>query len=167
MRKHKKLLVIGIVAALAIGTIAFGATALASDSDDDSDTYVSNLAANLGVEEDELEDAMQQALQETREEAREEALAQAVEDGLLTQEEADEIQAWWDARPETLDDPEVRQALRPNKAGDGTGACFRGAHPGPGMMRGGGMVCGGDMDIEKLVDHAVDRCQREIPEDFL
>lgn len=144
MMKHKKLMVVAILAALVVVVVAFSATAFAGSSDD-NETFISKVADTLGVDDDEVSEAMDQARQEMREEAQQEALAQAVEDGVLTQDEADEIQAWWDARPEVLDDVEVRQALHP-RAGHGMrGHC---GAPGHGMWGG---------DIEQLLDEAVDR----------
>lgn len=139
MMKHKKLMVVAILAALVVVVVAFSATAFASSSDDDAtpqEAFIGKVSDILGLEDEEVSGAMDQARQEMREEAQQEALAQAVEDEILTQDEADEIQAWWDARPEVLDDEEVRQALHP-RAHEGMQG-HRGA-PGHGM--------GGD-DIE-------------------
>ncbi|HEY83417.1 MAG TPA: hypothetical protein G4O01_09080 [Dehalococcoidia bacterium] len=64
------------------------------------------VAEILGVSEEELKEAFIQARQEMMEERWEEAfyrlLDKAVEEGLLTQEEADEIKDWWEQRPEAL-----------------------------------------------------------------
>ena len=153
MMKHKKLLVSGMLLTLVMLISVLGGTALASSSDDDggSQSFFGRIAEKLGLTEDELTEAVTETHQEMRQEARQERLAQAVEDGVLTQEDADEVQAWWDARPDVLSDPEVRQALHPR--GDfgrhaGFGGCDRR------MMHGGRM---GGGDIEGLLDGAVDR----------
>jgi hypothetical protein len=68
---------------------------------------LTRVAEILGIPEEDLIDAFQQARQEMMEERWKEAfyraLDKAVEEGLLTQEEADEIKAWWEQKPEALD----------------------------------------------------------------
>jgi len=117
---------------------AMGGTVLAGSSDDDggSQSFFSRIADKLGLTEDEVNEAAIEAQQEMREEAQQERLVEAVEDGVLTQEEANEIQVWWDARPEVLGDPEVRQALHP-KGGHGKHSRFGDCDLRGGMMMGG------------------------------
>jgi hypothetical protein len=122
MRKHKKLMVVSVLAGLALLMLALGSTAFASTDDDASPrgAFLSKVTEILGLEDGELSDAMDQAREEMREEAQAERLAHAVEDGVITQEQADEISAWWDARPEVLEDAEVRQALARTWAAEGS-----------------------------------------------
>jgi hypothetical protein len=72
-----------------------------------SSELLSRVAEILDISEDELSDAFVQARQEIMgehcDEAFHERLEQAVEDGLITEEEAEEIQEWWEQRPEALD----------------------------------------------------------------
>lgn len=58
----------------------------------------------LGIAPEELQDAVQQARSEHREDQLAERLASAVEEGVITQAEADEITSWLDAMPEALED---------------------------------------------------------------
>ena len=57
----------------------------------DGSGLVSDVAETLGVEEETVSDAISQAVKEARAEKLQEKLDQAVEDGKLTQEQADEI----------------------------------------------------------------------------
>ena len=56
---------------------------------------------NLDKEEQELLDAFSEARSELADEALTQHLARLVEDGKLTQEQADEYAEWWDLRPDT------------------------------------------------------------------
>jgi len=64
------------------------------------------VAGILGITEEELKEAFAQAREEMMEERCEETFYQlldkAVEEGLLTEEEAEEIREWWEQRPEAL-----------------------------------------------------------------
>ena len=117
MRKHWKLMLLALTAALCL-TMVLGATAFASTSDDDGDTqqtFIAKLAEKLGITEDEMDKAIVETRNEMEAEALAERLAEAVEEGLITEDDATDIETWWDSRPEVLDDPEVRQALRPDR----------------------------------------------------
>ncbi|MEE8362512.1 MAG: hypothetical protein V3S18_00415 [Dehalococcoidia bacterium] len=61
------------------------------------------VAQILGIERSDLDDAYDQARDEIRDEKQDARLADLVEDGVITQEQADEIRAWQDARPDALD----------------------------------------------------------------
>jgi hypothetical protein len=109
MRKRTKFLVVAIVAltALAVGLTT---TVLAQDSSSDQNgdnspqqTFTSKVASILGLEEEQVANAFNQACQEMRDEALEQRLQKAVENGCLTEEEADQILQWWQDRPETLE----------------------------------------------------------------
>lgn len=63
---------------------------------------LARVAQILGITEDELGNAFQQARQEMRGEAFLRWLDKAVEEGLITTEEYDEIVAWWEERPEAF-----------------------------------------------------------------
>lgn len=67
------------------------------------DIFISKVAGILGVTEEQLADAIEQARQEMRDEVLVKRLDNAVENGLITEDEAAEIQEWWDNRPAALD----------------------------------------------------------------
>lgn len=88
---------------------------------------LTKVAAILNIPEQKLQDAFQQASQELRAQKFDNALANAVKNGKITQDEADQIKAWCGQRPAALD------KLAPGKGlvGPGCGRFGRG-----GMMRG-------------------------------
>ena len=57
----------------------------------------------LGVTEQELRDAFKQAKSELKEERITPALDKVVENGKITQDEANQIESWWAQRPVALD----------------------------------------------------------------
>lgn len=81
----------------------------------ESSELLSRVAEILGISEEEMSDAFAQAKQEMMAERCEEAfyefLEQAIEEGLITEEEAGEIREWWEQRPEALDWTQLRNAF--------------------------------------------------------
>ena len=67
------------------------------------DIFISKVADILGLTEEQVADAIEQARQEMRDEVLGQCLDNAVENGLITEDEAAEIQEWWDNRPAALD----------------------------------------------------------------
>jgi hypothetical protein len=127
MRGKRKLALIGLAAVLGLAALGFGintalvaasdnatdqdsTTAVVSESDDtdakDSqfDTFVSKLADKLGLDEDTVAAAIKEVRQEMREEALAERLQEAVDEGTITQDEADQILEWMKSRPDALDE---------------------------------------------------------------
>ena len=66
----------------------------------------------LGIDQADLIDAFKQAQQEIRQEAFIRHLDKAVENGRITQSEADEIIKWWEQKPEVIKPGMVEHALR-------------------------------------------------------
>ena len=123
---RKKVIIIPVLVALVlVGTIA--GIALAQDESDSSsgNTLLAKVASILGIDQTTLEDAFAQAQKEMREEAMTNYLQEMVSEGKITQEEADQYETWWDARPNALD-----------KLGPGFefGGCGRGFHHGGGGL---------------------------------
>lgn len=92
-----------VVVALAVT----GGTVLAQDQPSDETTppkatFISRLAQNLGLDEATVRDAVQQTVREMEDERVKHRLDRLVEAGRLTQEEADEIYAWFQARPDAV-----------------------------------------------------------------
>jgi hypothetical protein len=77
--------------------------------------FLSNLADTLGVTEEQLTDALKQLQQERQEER----LQEAVENGTITEDEANQIREWWQNRPAALD--KLRPAGRPLEGMGGNG----------------------------------------------
>lgn len=79
------------------------------------DELLSRVAAKLGISEEELSDAFAQAkediMAERGEQAFDELLDRAVEEGLITEEEAAEIAGWWEQKPEAFNRAMLRNAF--------------------------------------------------------
>ena len=102
MRKRWILIPVALVAmALAVATAGV-ALAHEDNGDSKSGNFTSRVAEILGQDEAEVEDAMKQAWQELRDEAMQSKLGGLVEEGRITQEQADEYLEWYQSRPETL-----------------------------------------------------------------
>jgi hypothetical protein len=113
----KKLLVYGPIAMALIAALAVGIpAAVAADSAAGASTETaitdeqrpgqeifSRVAEILNIDEATVSDAFQQATQEMMTERQQERLQNAIDNGLITEEEATEIQAWMDSRPAALE----------------------------------------------------------------
>jgi hypothetical protein len=74
------------------------------------DAVLSKVAEMLGITVEQLTEATEQAREELRAEAQErirerneERLHNAVENGVITEDEANQIREWWESRPAALD----------------------------------------------------------------
>jgi len=119
MSKKVKVLVSVLVVVILL-TVGGTATVLAQENDEEvtatanetgTNGLLARVAGILGVPQEELVNAFKQAQQEMREEAFIRYLDKAVEKGLITQEEADEIKGWWGERPEALDRSVLRARI--------------------------------------------------------
>jgi hypothetical protein len=108
MKRYFKFGSIALAAVLAL-TIVVSTLAFADTSSDEAaetnpqQTFIAKVAEILNIDEVTVTDAFQQAAQEMMAERQQERLQRAIENGLITEEEAVEIQAWWDSRPEALE----------------------------------------------------------------
>ncbi len=97
------------VAGVGVGVVSLAGVGLASahtpggDNGEGRDEIQNRVAEILGIDVTDLGDALQQAREEHRTAEIDARLDQAVVDGTITQEEADEIRDWLDARPEVLE----------------------------------------------------------------
>jgi hypothetical protein len=116
MRKRKWFVPVVVASILLIGGITGGVVAAASDSSIDAEDQIE--AANryqvlldracaiyeeetgVAIDAEQLKDALKQARQEMREEALENWLQKLVDNGDITQEEADQLLEWWQSRPD-------------------------------------------------------------------
>lgn len=118
MSKKMKVLVSVLVAVLLLGVVGT-ATVLAQDDEDEAvpqaDTLLARVAEILGISEEDLTAAFRQARQEMVEEKWNEALdrwlEKALAEGLITEDEAEEIREWWADKPEALDLGLLRRAF--------------------------------------------------------
>jgi hypothetical protein len=101
---RKRLVIVGITIGLLAAGVLGGTVLAAGDGENGGrgSGLISRVAEILGLEEQQVQDAFNQARGEIQDERLEEKLAKAVEDGYLTQEQADQLREWHDARPEGL-----------------------------------------------------------------
>ena len=137
MKKRTKFLIAGVVAILVL-TAGLTTAALAWGSSDDKgagekaltassmelvladegseeqgpcQTFVDRVLEILGLTREQVIDAINQARQEMCDEWVEQRLDEAVASGLINEEEAAEILAWWQSRPEGLEKLCPRECL--------------------------------------------------------
>ena len=101
----KRWLFIPIVAGV-VALAIMGGTALAQSGDESADSpwsgFTSRVASILGLDEATVQGAMNQAREEIQNEALRARLDYQVEQGWITQEQADEFAEWHQSRPEGL-----------------------------------------------------------------
>lgn len=116
MRKRKWFIPVVAVSVLLIAGIVGGALVAGSDSsstaDDQNqitDRYQALLdracaiyeeSTGVAIDSEQLKDALEQAQSELQEEALENWLQNLVDEGKVTQEEADQYLEWWQSRPD-------------------------------------------------------------------
>lgn len=114
MSKKVKVLV-SVLVVVVLLTVGGVATVMAQEeptppSEESPKGLLARVAGILDIPQEELTGAFKQAKQEMREEALIRYLDKAVEEGRITQEEADEIKAWYEQKPEVLDGSLLRRA---------------------------------------------------------
>lgn len=107
MSKKMKVIVSVLVAVLLL-TVGGTAIAMAQEEEEpapqvEANGLLTRVAEILDISEEDLLAAIDQARQEMREEAFDRALDEAVAEGLITAEEAEEIREWWEQKPEVMD----------------------------------------------------------------
>jgi hypothetical protein len=100
----KKVIVVALVAAVVlVGSLAGLAVAQTGTGDTgQSKTLLERVASILGIDQQKLQDAVNQAQREMRDEALNSYLKNLVDQGKITQGQADQYNSWWQARPDTL-----------------------------------------------------------------
>lgn len=144
MSKKMKV-VLATIAVVLVLTLGTTAVVLAQDGSNQppqppvaTNPMWSKVAKILGISEADLTDAFNQARQQLRQENFDERLAQAVNEGIITQAEADEIGDWWAERPPAVDKLQGFCFNNAKQARKAFGGQFRiGKGMGPGMMGGG------------------------------
>jgi hypothetical protein len=64
--------------------------------------FINKVAEKLGVPPDKVAAALQEARKERVEQSVTHRIQQAVQNGVITQAEADEIRGWWRSRPDAV-----------------------------------------------------------------
>ena len=127
MLRSKKFIVISIIAAVVlIGGVAGVALAQAGSTETQSQgkTLLGRVAAILGIDQQRVEDAFSKAKRDMADEALDARLKAMVENGKITQQQADQYETWWQARPDTA--PLFRGKLdRNGRLGLGPGMQWR------------------------------------------
>ena len=108
MTKYMKF---GLIAIVALTALSVGITAIAFTESPEGEVgsdggprqiFLSKVADILGLDDEQVADAFVQARQEMRDEAQEQRLQRAVDEGRITEEEAEQIREWLQSRPEVL-----------------------------------------------------------------
>ena len=103
---RSKKLVVSAVLAVVLAAGGIGGAVLAADGGDTDNsrpgTLLARVAEILDIDQQEIEDAFAQAQEEMRVEAQDRYLQKLVDEGRITPEQAEELKAWWDARPDDI-----------------------------------------------------------------
>jgi hypothetical protein len=93
-----------LLALLALGITVGAALAQSDGEDGDSpvQSFAARVAAILGLDEAQVQDAFNQASGEARDEGLRKTLDRKVEQGWITQEQADECLEWFQAKPDAF-----------------------------------------------------------------
>lgn len=115
MSKRIKILVSTLVVVLLL-TVGTAAAVMAQEeptptSEAGKRGCLARVAEILGIPQEDLVSAFKQAQLEIREQARIRALDRAVEKGRINEGEADEIEEWYEQRPEVLDSGVFRHSF--------------------------------------------------------
>jgi len=105
MWKSKKFIIISIVAAVVVlagatAGIAFAADEQPANPDNGQVKLLARVAEILGIDQDKLESAFKQAAKEMAEQRLDQYLDKQVQDGNLTQDQADQYKQWLEAKPD-------------------------------------------------------------------
>ena len=127
MKKRRSRLLIGIlVAVMALTGVLIGTVSADDAPVSQRDSLMARVAEILGLDQGEVEDAFRQALSEQREErrqqmetARETRMQDLIEQGVITQDQVDEWEAWLESRPDNSDEMREWFESRPDFDVDG------------------------------------------------
>ncbi len=102
MWKRRNIIIVGVVAAVVVaGSIAGVAIAQTNTppKPDPSKTLMGRVAAILGIDQQKLQSAFDQANRDMQNEALDSRLKSLVDQGKMTQDQADQYKKWWQSRP--------------------------------------------------------------------
>jgi len=116
MRKRKWFVPVVVVSVLLIGGIIGGVVTAAEDSSSNAEDQSQMIdrhqallervcaiyeeKTGVAIDSEQLKDALDQAQSELRDEALQNLLGNLVDEGTMTQEEADNYLEWWQSRPD-------------------------------------------------------------------
>ena len=103
MKRSRKLLVVGVVAAAVLLAGTIGGVVLAQTGDatgGTGNTLLARVATILGIDQQTLQDAVTQAGKDMRQEALSNRLKSLVDQGKITQDQADQWKTWLDSKPD-------------------------------------------------------------------
>ena len=165
MKRNRRKLIVGVlVATMALTGVLVGT--VSADTGEGTanhrEALMARVAEILGIDQQDLEDAFEQTMQERMGEARDDRCQALIDEGVLTQEQADACTAWMESRPDNRDDMQEWFESRPDM-GDacgelgsprmGMGGRMFGRGGPAGQMGGGGLggSCDGTCDGREQV----------------
>lgn len=102
MKNNKLILSLGLVAMLLLGGFAYFSNPVKAENLENQKNTMMQEAVQKGIISSDQAQKLQELHQEQRQQRFEERIGQAVEDGTITQEEANEIKNWHENRPEAM-----------------------------------------------------------------
>ena len=162
MKRNRRKLIVGIlVATMALTGVLVGTVSADEEgSANHREALMARVAGILDIDQQDLDDAFGQALGEQREQRQEEMEAtrdariqELIDQGVLTQEQADDCTAWMESRPDNRDEMQEWFESRPDMGDEfcglasqrmGMGGRMFGRGGPAGQMGGGGL--GGSCD---------------------
>ncbi len=101
MWRSKKLIIAAVLATVLVAG-SIGGIVLAQENGDDSqpETLLARVAEILGIDQQKVEDAFAQAQSDMQTEALRNRLQNLVDQGKITQGEADQYLEWWQSKPD-------------------------------------------------------------------
>ena len=102
MWRSKKFIVVTLLAVVVLVGSTAGVALAQTESGNNSQpkTLLSRVAEILSIDQQTLEDAFAQAQSEMRAEALKDRLQSLVDEGKITQEQADQYLEWWQSKPD-------------------------------------------------------------------
>ncbi|MBI2830316.1 MAG: hypothetical protein HYX81_04065 [Chloroflexi bacterium] len=100
MWKKKKIMLIAALAVVVlVGSLGVVVYAQEGTTSGQPKTLLARVATILGIDQQKVEDAFKQAQKDMQAEALDARLKALVEQGKITQEQADQYKKWWQSRP--------------------------------------------------------------------
>jgi hypothetical protein len=101
-KKKKNIVIIGVIAAVVVAGSITGIAIAQTNTPpkpDPSKTLMGRAAAILGIDQQKLQSAFDQANRDMQNEALDNRLKSLVDQGKMTQDQADQYKKWWQSKP--------------------------------------------------------------------